>query len=84
MLWRKITVDMESATNEPHEVALLALDISKARQKLLWEPVWDTDTVIRKTVNWYKAFYENEAVLTGHDLEAYTRDAQQRGTTWAK
>ena len=83
-LWPKISVTEEGTTSEPYEAALLALDITKARQKLLWEPVWDTDTVIRRTVNWYKAFYENESTLTGHDLEAYTRDALQRGAVWAK
>lgn len=37
-----------------HEAGLLALDISKARQKLAWAPTWDTPQAISETVKWYR------------------------------
>lgn len=41
---------------ELHEANLLSLDISKARSHLIWLPVWDIETTIDKTVEWYKKY----------------------------
>lgn len=46
------------AENAPHEAKLLSLDISKANSYLQWFPVWDIDTTITKTVEWYKEYRE--------------------------
>lgn len=40
------------------ESALLSLDSAKARHYLDWSPVWDIDTTIKKTVEWYKMCLE--------------------------
>lgn len=37
-----------------HEAGLLALDISKARHKLGWRPVWSTSRAVEETVRWYR------------------------------
>lgn len=43
---------------KPHEANLLKLDISKARSHLKWNPVYNVDEAIEKTINWYKIYYE--------------------------
>ena len=43
--------------NQPHETGLLKLDASKARALLGWKPIYDVYEAIKRTVNWYKNFY---------------------------
>ena len=50
-----------SNPNEFHEAQLLALDITKARLRLNWKPVWNIEKTIEKTVEWYK-MYKNTDV----------------------
>ena len=38
----------------PHEARLLALDSSKARERLGWAPPWDLDEALARTVAWYR------------------------------
>lgn len=40
--------------NTLHEAGLLKLDCSKAQQLLNWSPVWNAQTAITKTMDWYK------------------------------
>lgn len=42
--------------NGPHEDKFLKLDCSKIKNKLKWNPKWDIDKALEKTVEWYKAF----------------------------
>ena len=42
-----------------HEANLLMLNIEKAERVLGWKPTYSADTAIKKTVEWYKKFYEN-------------------------
>jgi len=44
-----------------HEAKLLSLDISKSYSKLGWEPAWNIDEALQKTVEWYKD-YRNKDV----------------------
>ncbi|HOW58277.1 MAG TPA: CDP-glucose 4,6-dehydratase [Candidatus Omnitrophota bacterium] len=83
-IWPKIKVDISKTTQGLHEAGLLMLDPSKARQKLSWAPVWDTDTAIDKAVNWYKTFYEKNSVVTEDDWNAYIQDAMRQGAVWTK
>ena len=48
----------------PHEAAYLSLDISKARERLGWEPSWDLATALTKTVDWHRA------CMSGEDMRA--------------
>lgn len=40
--------------NHPHETGYLRLDISKARQRLLWSPRWNLEKALESTVDWYR------------------------------
>ncbi len=51
----------------PHEASFLKLDCSKAREIFGWSPVWNVDSSIRETVEWYKAWN------SGKDMLEYTK-----------
>ncbi|WP_028793417.1 CDP-glucose 4,6-dehydratase [Thalassobaculum salexigens] len=51
----------------------LALDISRARDAVGFEPKWTTTVAITKTMSWYRRFYEGQpaAALCQEDIEAF-------------
>ncbi len=50
---------VKDAAAHPHEAGLLKLDISKAREFLNWRPIYDISEAVKKTINWYKLFYNS-------------------------
>lgn len=42
-----------------HEAKLLQLDISKLRNRLKWEPIYNSEKAIQLTVDWYKQTYQD-------------------------
>jgi len=60
------------------------LNCTKAKKKLGWHEVWGIDTTVRKTVEWYQAYYDNQKILTHQDLNAYIQDAADKGLGWTK
>lgn len=50
----------QSDKSEPHEANLLSLDISKAKTYLKWSAVWNTETTIEKTVEWYVEYKQKD------------------------
>lgn len=57
-----------------YETKILNLNIEKATNILKWIPKWNFETTIRRTVNWYKAFYQkdkNSYSLCLDDLNYY-------------
>ena len=44
-----------------HEANLLMLNIEKAEQVLGWTPTYTADEAVRKSVEWYKHFYSQDA-----------------------
>jgi CDP-glucose 4,6-dehydratase len=59
--------------NSPHEAGLLKLDISKALKDLNWRPVFNAQTAVDRTINWYKSYYNgiNVIELMQSDIEYY-------------
>ena len=55
--WGAGSVEVEG-NEQPHEANLLKLDISKARAYLDWHPVFSCCEAIKRTVAWYKKYYE--------------------------
>jgi CDP-glucose 4,6-dehydratase len=70
-VWDKVSFEIENTQINPHEAGLLMLDCSKAYHKLGWKPKWDFNYTIAKTIEWYKAFYEEHHVLTDEHLRLY-------------
>jgi CDP-glucose 4,6-dehydratase len=50
----------------PHEAGFLALDSSKARERLGWQPGWDLDEALARIVEWHVAQRD------GQDMRALT------------
>jgi len=48
----------------PHEAHFLKLDISKAKQRLHWQPRWDLETALQHITKWHQAW------LQGQDMRA--------------
>ena len=62
-LWgEKVPVEYAETSGQPHEANSLMLDISKACQKLKWEPVWSIDRAISEVVLWHKAYLNGDNV----------------------
>jgi CDP-glucose 4,6-dehydratase len=80
--WAKVDFQFEKDKKNLHEAHLLKLDTTKAKTDLQWKPVWQLDKAIEKTVEWYKAFYENKQILTHNQLETYIKDAQAANAIW--
>ena len=60
-------------SNNPHEAGLLKLDISKALKELNWKPLFNAQTAVEKTINWYKCYYNGISAneLMKLDIEYY-------------
>lgn len=56
-VWGKGSINIEEG-NFVHEANLLKLDISKVRANLKWNPLYNIEECIKKTVDWYKEYYE--------------------------
>ena len=58
--------------NKQHEAGLLKLDITKARQKLKWEPLLDLTKTLKLTVEWYKNYKkQNPRQICEQQIEMY-------------
>lgn len=61
--------------NAPHEAGLLNLTIDKAARLLNWKPVWNFDSAIEHTVDWYQGVHAGEAAAltkTQSQISEYT------------
>ncbi len=73
--WEQIRVEYGEATEDYHEAGLLRLDNSLATSLLKWKPVWDTETAIQKTIEWYKVFYQRNSLLTETQIAEFLQKA---------
>lgn len=60
-----------------HEAHYLKLDISKARQRLQWEPRWTLQTAISKTIDWHQAWLsgQNMREICIEQIQLYSTNA---------
>jgi CDP-glucose 4,6-dehydratase len=70
--WREIKYEIKP-DESLHEANLLMLDCSKASNILDWKPIWDTTTAIQKTIQWYKAYYNDRNILTTNQTTDYIK-----------
>lgn len=69
-----------------HEAKLLMLSTAKAKHVLLWQPTWDFETAIARTVEWYRGVNENAAAaesLTLRQIAEYETAARAANLAWA-
>jgi CDP-glucose 4,6-dehydratase len=65
-----------------HEANLLYLDSAKANSRLAWKSVWDLDSTIEKTADWYIAWLENRKVISHSQLDEYIAAAEKQQIGW--
>jgi CDP-glucose 4,6-dehydratase len=80
--WNRVNFQFETDKKNFHEAQFLKLDTTKAKVELDWQPIWQLDKAIEKTMEWYRGFYENDKVLTGIQIETYIKDAKQAKAVW--
>jgi CDP-glucose 4,6-dehydratase len=81
--WDVFAINIEMEDKPVHESHQLRLDCTKARSRLKWIPVWNTQTYMQKTVDWYRSFYQDQKVLTEEQLEEFIHEATEQGKAWA-
>jgi len=72
--WPQFRYKIENNQSAPHEAKLLQLDSSKATTRLEWRPLWDAETAIEKTIDWYLKFYNAEKITSLDNLYEYTKN----------
>ena len=66
----------------PHEAKILRLNCDKAKHHLAWHPVWDSETTLSHTSEWYREFHQSGKVHSMKDLARYIDDARAIGLGW--
>jgi CDP-glucose 4,6-dehydratase len=65
-----------------HEATMLHLDSTKARTKLEWKSVWEFESSIRKTAEWYNEWLEKGKVVSREQLIDYIIAAKNLKAIW--
>jgi CDP-glucose 4,6-dehydratase len=82
MEWGVGDYTIEPSVAKVHEATLLKLDCSKAHSLLGWKAIYDVDEAIKKTVAWYKQYYNhsNQSMyeFTIEQIEEYEKALQCR------
>jgi CDP-glucose 4,6-dehydratase len=69
-----------------HEAKLLMLSTARAKRVLHWQPTWNFETAIARTVEWYRGVNENATVaesLTLQQIAGYESAARAAKIAWA-
>ena len=77
----------KESKNQPNESISLLLDSTKALTSLEWKTIYSFETTINQTISWYKSYYNNDTSmkeLSVHQIEQYSKAADQMNMTWAK
>lgn len=64
--WPKNAKWIKDPSHHPYEAQLLKLDISKARTKLNWHPIWRLDKTLQSIVDWHQSW------VNGDDMNMVT------------
>jgi CDP-glucose 4,6-dehydratase len=70
-VWPKIEWEIDNLPTHPHMVYLLKIDSSDSKKLLGWKPVWNMEQAVRVAINWYRAYYEHDIIVTNDDIEDY-------------
>jgi CDP-glucose 4,6-dehydratase len=67
----------------PHEAGLLYLDNSKSKTMLGWRPVWNLETGLAATADWYRSYMKTGEVVSRRQLLAFITAARAGAHAWA-
>jgi len=76
--WEDIDIAFGEVAENYHEAGLLMLDSGKATKLLGWKPVWNTENAVEKTIEWYKAFYKKDMVMSEAQVKEYLTSINAR------
>ena len=62
-----------SGGNGPHEANFLKLSNRKIKETFGWQPVWNVEEAVRRTVEWAKA--EDKAACTRKQIQTFLKDS---------
>lgn len=86
--WGRGNYTIDRCEKSLHEANLLKLDISKAKDKLRWKPVYNSDKAIEESIKWYKEFYENEMFnakeFSINQIRNYIKEAKNKNILWSE
>ncbi len=76
--WGQSASWLEQPGDHPHEANFLKLDISKARQRLHWEPRWGLDKALEHIIQWHRAWLDAQdmRVLCLNQINQYQSQNQ--------
>ena len=76
-IWGNGNIEFPILANQPHEAALLSLDISKAAEKLQWKPKWNATQALVAALEWYKKYYDGEemSTITRSQIKNYVKNS---------
>jgi len=62
--------------SHPHEAVFLKLDISKAKTRLHWQPVWKLDDTLKRIVDWHQGWLNDKdmQMVCLKEIDEYMRD----------
>ncbi|MBI2966879.1 MAG: CDP-glucose 4,6-dehydratase [Bacteroidetes bacterium] len=82
--WNRVGFRNTKEKNKLHEAGILKLDISDAKNKIKWNPVWNIDRALEKTACWYRNYYENKKIFSVDNIAEYVDDAHRKNLIWTK
>ena len=82
--WDKVDITYAPDAENLHEAGILKLNTTKANEILHWQPVWNLEKAVEKTIEWYKVFYETGEILTQKHIETFVQDAQCANSVWTQ
>jgi CDP-glucose 4,6-dehydratase len=65
-----------------HEARLLYLDITKAKTRLAWQPVWSLEQTLSATARWYRDFSRTGDAPTRAQIGEYVASARVAQAPW--
>ncbi|MFT4690952.1 MAG: CDP-glucose 4,6-dehydratase [Limisphaerales bacterium] len=78
----------EGEADAPHEATLLHLSTDKAAQLLNWFPVWDFESAISRTMEWYRTRHDRSrtdmAEFSRDQIAAFEESARAQDLNWRR
>jgi len=65
---------------QPHEAGFLKLDISKAKARLNWQPIWHLEQTLERIIQWHQAWLNKEDMTKRclEEIEQYVNDMNSK------
>lgn len=78
--WAKDAKWSIDKNSNPHEAKLLKLDISKAKTKLNWEPIWDLEKTLLSIIEWHESWVAGDDIrkVTLNQINEYEKDIRNK------